>query len=97
MTRVIIIESGRTNQQAIIELASRHMERLFDCTDISFAQVEEIKEISKYFVFTGTIAENTKKSLEELIEAMKDVKPKELFDPQPSKYISKPKNNYKKR
>lgn len=108
---IIIIGGCRTNRTEIINAASRAMKtdiavnsvihHLVGCTNIRFEEVEEFEGLSKRiketFAYSGIVAENLKDSFEKLIEEMKNFKPKQSLDPQPSKYLSKPKNNFKVR
>lgn len=107
MSRGIIIIGGRSmNKKLIVEAASRAMKtensvnvavyHLDGCTNILFEEVQEpLKRIQNAFSFSGIVAENLKKSFYDFIETIDDFKQKESFEPQPSKFISKPKNNYK--
>jgi len=93
-------------KKAMFEAASRAMKtensvnvavhHLDGCTNILFEEVQEpLKRIQDAFSFSGIAAENLKDSFDEFIKAIDNFKQKELFEPQPSKFISKPKNNFR--
>jgi len=103
---IIIIGSCRMGKKAMFEAASRAMKTensvnvavhyLAGCTNVRLEEAKEsAKRIQDAFSFSGIAAENLKKSFCRFIETIDEFKQKESFEPQPSKFISKPKNNFR--
>lgn len=85
MKKVIIIGSGL------------HITQLKHCIDIVINDEKNTKEekLKMSFEFLASTAESTKEAINKLVECMKEAKFKESFEPEPSKFFSKPKNNFK--
>jgi hypothetical protein len=87
MKKVIIIGSG---------LYPIHLKH---CIDIIINHEKNTKEktLKMSFEFLASSAESTKEAINKFVESMKEANFNKSFEPAPSKFISKPKNNFKKR
>ena len=102
---VIIIGSAGSGTKAAIERVLKGDVSVLDvvyideCTDLNFAQVQEkyIRKIAEAFSYSEVVCGNAKEAFVKFAEYMNDFKKKESFEVHPSKYISKPKNNFRTR
>lgn len=87
MKKVIIIGSGL------------HPIHLKHCIDIIINDEKNTKEktLKMSFEFLGSTAESTQEAINKFVESWKEANFKKSFEPESSKFIGKPKNNFKKR
>lgn len=87
MKKVIIIGAG---------LYPIHLKH---CIDIIINDEKNTKEktLKMSFEYLASNAESTKEAINKFMESMKQANFKKSFEPEPSKFISKPKKNFKKR
>jgi hypothetical protein len=85
---IIIIGDCRSEKLAMMQQALKH------CSDIHFKEsIEEVKKLNHHFETTVAISYNFRDELEKLAELEKTIK---LEKPQ-SKFISRPRHNFRKR
>jgi hypothetical protein len=60
-------------------------------------EVVEEKNLKMSFEFLASNAESAKEAINKFVESMKEANFNKSFEPEPSKFISKPRNNFKKR